>query len=107
MEVFAITLPITGVCLWFYDGRLRAAWRRERKLHRREEELTRELTLMHFKWRRLLDALIYHEEHPGAARPYWFSDVFDKDWGVLIDHMALEKRFEETPTTSWTPQQRP
>lgn len=108
MEVFALTLPITGLCLWFYDGQLRRARRRERKLRQRAEELERELALMQFKWRRLLDAIIFHEEHPGASRPYWFSDVFDSHWSVLVDHTALEKRFEEASTKkTWTPPPRP
>lgn len=108
IEVFAVTLPITGLCLWFYDGQLRRALRREKKQRQRELALKRELALLQFKWRRLLDAIIFHEEHPGASRPYWFSDVFDKNWCVLIDHTALEKRFDESPTKKiWTPPPRP
>ena len=89
LETLAITVPLTGLWVWFYDGRLRAARARER-------ELKREIALMEFKWRWLLDAVIFHEEHPGSPRPYWFSEVFDDRWRVFIDHTELEKRFNES-----------
>jgi 4-amino-4-deoxy-L-arabinose transferase-like glycosyltransferase len=89
LEAFVLTAPLTGLWLWFYDGRLRAARARERALER-------DLALWQFKWRRLLDAVVFHEEHPGAPRPYWFAEVFDERWHVFIDHSALEKRFDDT-----------